>query len=172
MQGHLGGFINYTWYEDELIIRWFLYLYLNFCNDHLSQHLGKMDEFSENFQGGVIFNPKIYVADFRPLYTFFRTFSKKNCNKGGSKTVWIFSENSFVLLSLPVPKENNCLLTRTFLCKFKFRSENKAKKMKVLGAFLNHNRQKKGLRQKIGTSKISTFHSSDTMLKFFAQQFN
>ena len=29
----------------------------------------KTDEFSENFQGGgVIFNPKIYVADFGPLY--------------------------------------------------------------------------------------------------------
>ena len=24
----------------------------------------KTDEFSEKFQGGVIFNPKVYVADF------------------------------------------------------------------------------------------------------------
>ena len=27
--------------------------------------------------GGVIFNPKIYVADFEPLYVFFQTFSEK-----------------------------------------------------------------------------------------------
>ena len=27
-------------------------------------HGTKMDEFLEKFQGGVIFNPKIYVADF------------------------------------------------------------------------------------------------------------
>ena len=39
-----------------------------------------MNEFSENFQrgGGVIFNPKIYVADFGPLY---RAFFKHNFPK-------------------------------------------------------------------------------------------
>ena len=32
----------------------------------------KSDEFLEKFQGGgVIFNPKIYVADFGPLHRFF-----------------------------------------------------------------------------------------------------
>ena len=40
----------------------------------------KMDVFSKNFQAGgvVISNPKIYVADFRPLYRFFWPFSEKN----------------------------------------------------------------------------------------------
>ena len=42
----------------------------------------KTYEFSENFQrdggGGVIFNPKIYIANFGPLYSFFfRRFPKK-----------------------------------------------------------------------------------------------
>ena len=39
----------------------------------------KTDEFSENFKGGGgIFNPKINVADFRPLYSFFGRFPIKN----------------------------------------------------------------------------------------------
>ena len=38
----------------------------------------KTDEFSENFQRGegFIFNPKIYVAYFGPLYRAFLTFSE------------------------------------------------------------------------------------------------
>ena len=36
-----------------------------------------MDEFLEKFWGGVIFNPKIYIADFGPLYrAFTRVFGK------------------------------------------------------------------------------------------------
>ena len=39
----------------------------------------KTDEFSENFQGGAVFNPKSYVADFGPLYrAFFGRFREKN----------------------------------------------------------------------------------------------
>ena len=38
----------------------------------------KTNEFSEKLQGGVIFNPKIYVADFGPLYRALkRVFQKK-----------------------------------------------------------------------------------------------
>ena len=35
----------------------------------------KTDEFSENFQkGGVIFNPKNYIANFGPLYRALKGF--------------------------------------------------------------------------------------------------
>ena len=49
-------------------------------------HAAKSDEFSEKFQregggGGVIINPKIYVADFGPLYwAFFGRFPEIICN--------------------------------------------------------------------------------------------
>ena len=34
-------------------------------------HATKTDDFSVNFQGGeVILNPKLYVADFGPLYVY------------------------------------------------------------------------------------------------------
>ena len=72
-------------------------------------HLGKgpatkWDEFSEKCQrggGGVIFNSKIYIKDFGPLYRAFYGRFVKNCNiifrkRGGgeSKAVLNFSENS------------------------------------------------------------------------------
>ena len=57
--------------------------------------------------GGVIFNPKIYVADFGPLYTalsdVFRKKLQHNFPKmrggGGSTAVWKLSENSFALVA-------------------------------------------------------------------------
>ena len=54
--------------------------------------------------------PKIYIADFGPLYRALeRAFGKKGniifrkLGRGGSKAVWNFSENSSVLVALPVP---------------------------------------------------------------------
>ena len=58
--------------------------------------------------GGVIFNPKIYVADFKPYTGLKEGFSEKNLQheiEGGSKVVWIFSENSSNLVAPSVPKQ-------------------------------------------------------------------
>ena len=70
-----------------------------------------MDEFSENFQRGmgVIFNPKIYVADFGPLYSFFWTFSEKkgniiSVNEGGRGLKSRF-EFFICFCSLTAPKD-------------------------------------------------------------------
>ena len=62
---------------------------------------------------GVIFNPN-YVADFGPLnrafgawnwYKFATWYSE---NEGeGSKAVWNFSENSSVLVALPIPNRDD-----------------------------------------------------------------
>ena len=38
----------------------------------------KTDEFLEKFQGVVIFNPKIYIADFGPLYRSLNRDFRKN----------------------------------------------------------------------------------------------
>ena len=73
----------------------------------------KTDEFSEKFQrggGGIIFNPKIYVADFCHYRRYFgHEFQKKlqhnfpKMRGGGSKAVWNFSENSSVLEGVSFP---------------------------------------------------------------------
>ena len=59
---------------------------------------------------GVIFNPKIDIADFGPIKgVFFLRFPKKNCNTifqnegWGSKAVWNLSENSSDLVASPFP---------------------------------------------------------------------
>ena len=62
---------------------------------------------------GIIFNPKIYVADFG-LFTraLSRAFSGKKWfseDEGGSTAVWNFSENSSVLVASPVPNRSWCL---------------------------------------------------------------
>ena len=77
--------------------------------------VSKTDESSEKCQrgwgSGVIFNPKIYFADFGHLNSVcVGRFPKKMQYKfskmrgeGGSKAVWNISENSPVLETLPVP---------------------------------------------------------------------
>ena len=42
--------------------------------------LPKRMNFRKTSKGGVIFNPRIYAADFEPIYSFFRTFSEKKYN--------------------------------------------------------------------------------------------
>ena len=63
--------------------------------------------------GGVIFNPKIYVAGFAPLNRpFFGRFPKKiakyfsEIEGGGSHAVWKFSEKSSILVASPVPEND------------------------------------------------------------------
>ena len=62
-------------------------------------------------RGGVISNPKIYIADFCHYKRFFgHVFLKKTqydfpkMRGGGSKAVWNFSKNLSVLVGQPVPK--------------------------------------------------------------------
>ena len=48
--------------------------------------LTKMDQFSENFQGGVISDPKNFVADFSIINEhFFGNFEGKNDEFSGSR---------------------------------------------------------------------------------------
>ena len=61
--------------------------------------------------GGVIFNPKNYIADFCHYRRYFGHEFRKNLQYdfpkmrgGGSKAVWNFSENSSVLDVLGFPK--------------------------------------------------------------------
>ena len=72
----------------------------------------KTDEFSEKFQRGgwgVIFNPKIYVADFCHYRQYFGQEFRKNLQydflkvRGDAKAVWNFSENSSVLEEVGFP---------------------------------------------------------------------
>ena len=75
----------------------------------------KTDEFLEKFRrgGGVISNPKIYVADFGHYEgsTSVMNFGENPQHdfpkmRGGSMAVWNFSENSSVLGGLSFPKSN------------------------------------------------------------------
>ena len=52
------------------------------CQHNLGTDGGtKTDDFSEKFQGGGIFNPKTYIADFGLIQGFKEGFSgKKICN--------------------------------------------------------------------------------------------
>ena len=69
--------------------------------------LSKRMNFQETSKEGIVFNPKIYVADFGPLKrAFFGLFLKKlqydfskTGGRGGSKAVWNFSKNSSDLVA-------------------------------------------------------------------------
>ena len=71
------------------------------------------DEFSEKLQGvGDIFNPKIYIADFGPLYRASSDVYRKKLQynfpkmrEGGGLAVWNFSANSSNLVAPPFPKD-------------------------------------------------------------------
>ena len=68
--------------------------------------------------GGVIFNPKNYIADFGPLQGLFSDIVRKKLQysfpkmrEGESKAVWNFSENSSDLVAPPFPSltMQNCI---------------------------------------------------------------
>ena len=79
----------------------------------------KTDDFLEKFRRGegvVIFNPKIYIADFAIIDdTSVMNFGKNlqydfpKMRGGGSKAIWNFSENSSVLdvSGIPYPMIQN-----------------------------------------------------------------
>ena len=63
-------------------IDWFFSNLLQMMRSLGTDGVTKTDEFSEKFQregGGIIFNPKIYIADFGPLN---RAFQHENDTKG------------------------------------------------------------------------------------------
>ena len=74
--------------------------------------------------GGVIFNPKIYIADFCHYRRYFGhefqekfaiLFSENEGGGGDSKAVWNFSENSSILEGKGVPNHHTFITIHTIL---------------------------------------------------------